>query len=71
MALQEADAPHHVSIPDLTTVGRFNYGGNLKHTFTAHPKICGATGEMLFFGYSFSKKPHLSYSGRWEGGIGG
>lgn len=39
--------------PDtLATIGRWDYGGALKSaTFTAHPRVDPATGEMFFFGY--------------------
>ncbi len=52
LALWEAGPPHAVHLPDLETVGPATYAGQLKHPFTAHPKVDPATGEMLFFGYS-------------------
>jgi carotenoid cleavage dioxygenase len=52
LALWEAGAPHVVGIPGLDTLGRENFGGKLKHPFTAHPKVDPATGELIFFGYT-------------------
>lgn len=50
MALVENALPIELN-RDLDT-GAFNdYGGALKTPFTAHPKICPATGEIHFFGY--------------------
>lgn len=36
---------------DLDTKGQYNFAGDLTGNMTAHPKIDGVTGEMLFFGY--------------------
>jgi carotenoid cleavage dioxygenase len=62
LALWEAGAPHEVRLPDLATVGTFDYGGKLKHPFTAHPKLDPATGEMFFFGYAVGGRPFAHYS---------
>jgi carotenoid cleavage dioxygenase len=61
LALWEGGAPHEVKAPSLETKGRFDFGGKLKHGFTAHPKIDPETGEMYFFGYQ-PVKPYLMYS---------
>lgn len=61
LALWEAGEPHEIEVPELATVGAYRYGGNLKHQFTAHPKVDPDTGEMLFFGYD-PFKPLVSYS---------
>jgi carotenoid cleavage dioxygenase-like enzyme len=45
----------------VETLGRV-YSGQVDHAFTAHPKIDPVTGEMFFFGYNVSTKPHLWYS---------
>ncbi|HKR00538.1 MAG TPA: carotenoid oxygenase family protein [Pyrinomonadaceae bacterium] len=55
LALWEGGEPHQIQVPDLETVCPYTYDGNLKHQFTAHPKVDPATGEMLFFGYSLFK----------------
>lgn len=43
---------HEINPHTLETVGKWTYGGALRSpTFTAHPRIDDATGEMFFFGY--------------------
>lgn len=60
-ALVENALPMEVA-PDLTTLGRFDFGGKLRAGgMTAHPKIDAATGEMLFFGYDIFGPPHLRF----------
>lgn len=61
LALWEGGEPYAVRVPDLDTIGSYNYGGKLKHPFTAHPKVDPATGEMMFFGYS-ALAPLLQYN---------
>lgn len=61
LALWEGGDPHEIKVPSLDTVGPYTYGGQLKHAFTAHPKVDPATGELLLFGYAFSK-PYVQYS---------
>ena len=45
---------------DLNTVGPTDFDGKLTGPFTAHPKICPTTGELLAFGYYFVE-PYLTY----------
>lgn len=59
LALEEGHFPY-VLDGDLATVGPTDFGGVLKGSFTAHPKICPVTGEMLAFGYS-AFPPYLRY----------
>jgi carotenoid cleavage dioxygenase-like enzyme len=59
MALEEGHWPF-VMDDNLETVGPNNYDGKLKGGFTAHPKICPKTGEMLAFYYSM-QAPFLTY----------
>ena len=59
LALEEGHFPY-VLDGDLTTVGATDFGGVLTGSFTAHPKICPVTGEMLAFGYS-AFEPYLRY----------
>jgi carotenoid cleavage dioxygenase-like enzyme len=59
MALEEGHFPY-VLDGLLETVGPTDFDGRLAGPFTAHPKICPATGELLAFGYSFLQ-PHLTY----------
>jgi carotenoid cleavage dioxygenase len=59
MALVENALPMTVT-RELDTIGFHDYGGKLDTPFTAHPKICPATGELHFFGYGFAP-PFLTY----------
>jgi carotenoid cleavage dioxygenase len=61
-ALEEGDAPYQVQLPEMTTVGKHTFNGQLRHNFTAHPKVDPVTKEMIFFGYHSSLplvRPHL------------
>lgn len=58
-ALEEGHFPYELD-GLLNTVGATDLGGRLRGPFTAHPKICPDTGEMLAFGYSVLA-PHLTY----------
>ncbi len=43
---------YEVNPHTLATVGKWDYEGKLKsQTFTAHPRVDAATGELFFFGY--------------------
>ena len=46
----------------IETIGAHDYGGKLRHPFTAHPRVCPFTGEMMCFGYRLDRKPYISYS---------
>jgi carotenoid cleavage dioxygenase len=59
LALEEGHVPY-VLDGDLGTVGPIDFGGVLTGSFTAHPKICPVTGELLAFGYS-PFEPYLRY----------
>jgi len=59
-ALVEVCLPTEVR-PDLSTVGRYDFGGKLRSAMTAHPKVDPVTGEMLFFGYDPFGPPWLRY----------
>jgi carotenoid cleavage dioxygenase len=59
LALEEGHFPYVVD-GNLETVGPTDFGGVLKGSFTAHPKICPVTGELLAFGYS-AIEPYLRY----------
>ncbi len=58
-ALEEGHFPYEMS-PDLETKGCVDFDGKLTTAFTAHPKICPETGEMLAFGYQVMP-PFLTY----------
>jgi carotenoid cleavage dioxygenase-like enzyme len=59
LALEEGHFPYVLG-GDLETVGPLDFGGALSGSFTAHPKICPVTGELLAFGYS-AFEPYLRY----------
>jgi carotenoid cleavage dioxygenase len=59
LALEEGHFPY-VLDSDLNTVGPTDFDGVLTGAFTAHPKICPVTGELLGFGGS-AAAPHLRY----------
>ena len=59
LALEELHFPYELT-PELETVGPYDFGGKLKTGMTAHPKICGETGELLFFAYGIVP-PFMTY----------
>ncbi len=59
LCLEEGHVPYEID-PDLETVGPHDFGGALDAAFTAHPKICPTTGEMIGFGYGIFP-PYLTY----------
>ncbi len=59
LALEEGSYPYELT-PELDTVGPHTFGGVLTGPFTAHPKFCPDTGEMLAFGYA-QLPPYLTY----------
>ena len=59
LALEEGHFPYELD-GDLATVGPTDFDGVLKGSFTAHPKVCPETGELLAFGYS-AMEPYLRY----------
>ena len=67
LALNEGDKPYAVKLPSLETEGRVESFGNvpLGHNFTAHPKRCPLSGDLVFFGYNTQsrKGPWLHYGG--------
>ena len=59
LALWEQGLPTEIA-PDLSTVGEWDFHGELKGAMTAHPRIDPVTGEMFFFAYNFFP-PFLVY----------
>ena len=59
LALEEGHFPY-VLDGNLETVGPTDFDGKLTGSFTAHPKICPTTGELLAFGYYFME-PYMTY----------
>ncbi len=60
LATGEVGWPFQLDPTDLSTVGAWDFGGQLGPTMTAHPKIDPETGRMHFFGYEFLS-PKLTY----------
>lgn len=59
LALWEGGLPTEVT-PELDTVGEYTFGGRLKGSMTAHPRLDPRTGEMFCFAYSLFA-PYLRY----------
>ncbi len=59
LALEEAHFPYELD-GDLNTVGATDFDGALQGAFTAHPKLCPITGELIGFGGS-PIEPYLRY----------
>jgi carotenoid cleavage dioxygenase-like enzyme len=59
LALPEIGLPYEMDLT-LETRREYDFEGKLASSMTAHPKIDGKTGEMLFFGYDFAP-PYLRY----------
>ena len=59
LALPEVGLPYEMDL-QLETKGLFDYEEKLAGSMTAHPKVDGRTGEMLFFGYEMFA-PFLRY----------
>jgi carotenoid cleavage dioxygenase len=59
LALEEGSFPYVVD-EQLETLGWTDFDGRLRSAFTAHPKSCPATGELLAFGYG-QLPPYLVY----------
>jgi carotenoid cleavage dioxygenase len=59
LALWEGGLPTEVT-SSLDTVGEYDFGGKLRGSMTAHPRLDPRTGEMFFFAYSLFE-PYLRY----------
>ncbi len=51
LALWEGGLPTEVTA-SLDTIGEYDFGGKLRGSMTAHPRLDPRTGEMFFFAYS-------------------
>ena len=56
----EIGLPFEINVSDLSTVGVTDFDNSVQTSFTAHPKIDPATGNLHFFGYWFAE-PYLTY----------
>jgi carotenoid cleavage dioxygenase len=59
LALEEGSFPYIVD-EELSTIGVESFDGRLESAFTAHPKTCPVTGELIAFGYG-QLAPYLTY----------
>ena len=60
LALYEVGVPYEISPADLSTVGEYDFAGQLRRPMSAHPKKDPVTGEMFFIGYA-PFAPYLTY----------
>lgn len=60
LALVESSLPYQID-EELATIGCHDFGGRLRDSMTAHPKICPTTGELHFFGYGNLREPYVTY----------
>lgn len=66
-ALLEADLPFNIRIDrnekqfDIKSIGHDDFGGQLTHQVSAHPKVDAKTGEFCAFGYDIEGKLGMVY----------
>ncbi len=60
LALVEVNLPTELDA-NLDTIGRYDFGGKLGGSMTAHPHTDPVSGEMCFFGYEVAEAPYLRY----------
>lgn len=60
LVVEEAHVPWAID-RDLKTVGVNDWEGRLTTPFTAHPRVCPETGELLAFGYTMFSDAYLRY----------
>lgn len=64
LALMDAGFPFlmRVCAGVVKSVSEFTFGGNLEHSFGAHPKVDPKTGELLNICYGCAGTPECTYS---------
>ncbi|WP_158596228.1 carotenoid oxygenase family protein [Oleomonas cavernae] len=55
----EGGEPYELSLPDLKTIGTYDYNGTLNIGMTSHVKLDPATGELHFISWG-TRRPYLS-----------
>ncbi len=60
LALVEVCLPTEITA-SADTLGRHDFGGRLRTSMTAHPKIDPVTSEMFFFGYDLFGPPYIRF----------
>lgn len=60
LVVEEAHVPWAID-RDLNTVGVNDWDGRLTTPFTAHPRVCPETGELLAFGYTMFSETYVRY----------
>lgn len=55
----EGDRPHEMTLPDLDTVGTYDYNGSLGIGMTSHGKLDRKTGELHFIAWG-TRRPFLT-----------
>ena len=57
-ACDEGSRPYELKFDTLQTIRQQDFNGLLKHTFSAHPKVCPNTKELHFIGYGRHDVPN-------------
>lgn len=71
LALNEGGRPHRLDAETLATLGEDEMGGSLgaQDTFSAHPKLDRATGEMINFGIAYGKHAEARFYRTTKDGV--
>jgi carotenoid cleavage dioxygenase-like enzyme len=66
LSMNEVGFPYEVDA-ELTTLGRFDFQGRLRTGMSAHAKVDPASGELLFYGYTFAPPFLVIYASNARG----